>query len=100
MLSRFASFEARKRRAPATTSYVPACVRQAKDLAELSHGQPFGRQCRFLPAPEESELPQCCPASFFAPVEIFSEDPGQDSDHWQKVTGLKSESVTGIISDC
>jgi len=33
-------------------------------------------------------------------VEIFSEDPGQDSDHWQKVTGLKSESVTGIISDC
>jgi hypothetical protein len=32
-------------------------------------------------------------------VEIFSEYPGQDSDHRQKVTGLKSESVTGIIPE-
>jgi len=64
-----------------------------------THGKPFGRQCRFLPAPEESELSQCCSAPFFAPVEIFSEDPGRDSDHRQKVTDLKSESVTGIIPE-
>jgi hypothetical protein len=32
-------------------------------------------------------------------VEIVSEDPGQCSDHRQKVTGLKSESVTGIIPE-
>jgi len=32
-------------------------------------------------------------------VEIVSEDPGQCSDNRQKVTGLKSESVTGIIPE-
>ena len=32
-------------------------------------------------------------------MEIVSEDPGQCSDHRQKVTGLKSESVTGIIPE-
>jgi hypothetical protein len=53
-----------------------------------------------LLALEEYDLPRLCPASFFAlPVEIFPDDPGQDSDHRQKVTGLKSESVTGIIPE-
>jgi hypothetical protein len=37
--------------------------------------------------------------SFFALWKSFRNDPDQDFDHRQKVTGLKSESVIGIIPE-
>ena len=41
-----------------------------------------------------------CPASFLRSLwKSLRNDPGQCSDHRQKVTGLKSESVTGIIPE-
>ena len=53
----------------------------------------------FLLALEESELPSVVQRPFFALWKSFRNDPGQRSDHRQKVTGMKSESVTGIIPE-
>ena len=46
----------------------------------------------FLLALEESELPSVVQRPFFALWKSFRNDPGQRSEHRQK--------VTGIISDC
>jgi hypothetical protein len=53
----------------------------------------------FLLALEESALPSVVQRPFFALWKSFRNDRGQRSEHRQKVTGMKSESVTGIIPE-
>jgi hypothetical protein len=53
----------------------------------------------FLLAWEELELPSVVQRPFFALWKSFRNDPDQDFDRRQKVTGLKSESVIGIIPE-
>jgi hypothetical protein len=53
----------------------------------------------FLLAGEESELLSVVQRPFFALWKSFRNDPGQGSEHRKNVTGMKSESVTGIIPE-
>ena len=60
-----------------------------------------------LHLPVEPNCRRCCPASFALPLttrskalwKSFRNDPGQGSDNGPKLTGLKSESLTGFIPE-
>src|SRR5437764_8417398 len=73
-------------------------VSESQDFFELSHGQPFRGQCGVPPLPVEPYCPRCCPASL-ALWKSLRNDPGQGSDPWPELTGLKSESVTDFIPE-
>src|SRR5271157_3576969 len=82
-------------------------VSESQYFFELSHGQPFRGQCWFPPLTSGTLMPALL-SSVLRPApsrtvqglwKSFRNDPGQGSGHRRKVTGLRSESVTGFIPE-
>src|SRR5208282_4791504 len=82
-------------------------VSESQYFFELSHGQPFRGQCWFPPLTSGTLMPALL-SSVLRPApsrtvhglwNSFRNDPGQGSGHRRKVTGLRSESVTGFIPE-
>jgi len=72
------------------------CISESQDFLNPSHGQPFGRQCRFLPVREEPASPLCCPAPSLRPVEIVSEQSRSAFQPLAKSDRLQIEFLIGI----
>src|SRR5271157_2467877 len=82
-------------------------VSESQYFFELSHGQPFRGQCWFPPLTSGTLMPALL-SSVLRPApsrtvqglwKSFRNDLGQGSGHRRKVTGLRSESVTGFIPE-
>src|SRR5208337_4705521 len=85
----------------------PQFVAQSQYFFELSHGQPLHGQCRLPPPSSGAALTVSLSSVLCLPLtarsrslwKSFRNDPGQGSDQCRKLTGLKSESVTGFIPE-
>jgi hypothetical protein len=85
----------------------PQFVAESEYFFELSHGQPLHGQCRLPPPSSGAALTVLLSSALRLPLtarsrtlwKSFRNDPGQDSDPCRKLTGLKSESVTGFIPE-